>query len=664
MTNAVNLVPMDERARDIVGGKKYDAERLKKSELIERALELDSVVEKWCGDQCVSGCGIPKLSYPGTLCMTDGSESSLTCICDYIIGAPQDIGDGVVQVRRMFIYARPRERLEDVFARSYLRYIRAYDVRGLTSRQYQDLEARVVVMWMQARGRFFFDSKLRDEASALYFDAAHNLGNGRRGGYLMRIGSDEFTNWVAAHAPSKADCKRRDSKILRTVGMAALNPEVSTGVEPGNLWDRRGDVIYISNGDSEIVRVSAEKVELVPNGTDDVVFLAGKTLRPWKLLDGPGEDPFKTAKVFAGANYESPHGMMIVRLWFLALFACLKAKPALVFTGKRRSGKTRMAEGISDLLGIENRCAAIQEKGEDDFWVSVDAGGLVTFDNVDTKNSWFGDAMQLACTKGGREKRKLYSEELRTFRSRAAIILTSNNPSFATESGLSDRTQICRLGPFDAKNGKKTDDAALTRDVEARRDAALTWVARTLSRALGDGGAVEDNVNMRHPDFADFAMRCARSLGCYQEGVNALKSAEFDKALFVLQNDRVANMIVDVLKAAGGVWSGTSTEMVAAIQTEFSFSQSEKGVSPTAVGIVLNKYLEELLVLFDGCRPDKRARVKRYKFTGFSQAYSANNGCCRDDQMPGDDVDDASSCDDAEDLEPESAPRLWDEGEG
>ena len=62
MTNAVNLVPMDERARDIVGGKKYDAERLKKSELIERALELDSVVEKWCGDQCVSGCGIPKLS--------------------------------------------------------------------------------------------------------------------------------------------------------------------------------------------------------------------------------------------------------------------------------------------------------------------------------------------------------------------------------------------------------------------------------------------------------------------------------------------------------------------------------------------------------------------------------------------------------------------------
>ena len=664
MTNAVNLVPMDERARDIVGGKKYDAERLKKSELIERALELDSVVEKWCGDQCVSGCGIPRLSYTGTLCMTDGSESSLACICDYIIGAPQDIGDGVVQVRRMFIYARPTERLEDVFARSYLRYIRAYDVRVMTSRQYKDLEARVVVMWMQARGRFFFDSKLRDEASALYFDAAHNLGNGRRGGYLMQIGSDEFKNWVAAHAPSKADCKRSDSKILSTIGMAALNPEVSTGVEPGNLWDRRGDVIYISNGDSEIVRVSAEKVELVQNGTDDVVFLAGKTLRPWKLLDGPGEDPFETSKIFAGANYESPHGRMIVRLWFLALFACLNAKPALVFTGKRRSGKTRMAEGISDLLGIENRCVAIHEKGDDDFWVSVDAGGLVTFDNVDSKNSWFGDAMQLACTKGGREKRKLYSEKVRTFRSRAAIILTSNNPSFATESGLSDRTQICRLGPFDAKNGKKTDDAALTRDVEARRDAALTWVARTLSKALGDGDAVEDNVNMRHPDFADFAMRCARSLGCYQEGVNALKSAEFDKALFVLQNDRVANMIVDVLKAAGGVWSGTSTEMVAAIQTEFSFSQSEKWVSPTAVGIVLNKYLEELLVLFDGCRPDKRARVKRYKFTGFSQAYSANDGGCRDDQMPGDDVDDASSCDDAADLEPESAPRLWDEGEG
>lgn len=355
---------------------------------------------------------------------------------------------------------------------------------------------------------------------------------------------------------------------------------------------------------------------------------------------------------------------MIVRLWFLGLFACLKAKPALVFTGKRRSGKTRMAEGISDLLGIENRCAAIQEKGEDDFWVSVDAGGLVTFDNVDSKNSWFGDAMQLACTKGGREKRKLYSEELRTFRSKAAIIMTSNNPSFATESGLSDRTQICRLGPFDAKNGKKTDDSALTRDVERRRDAALTWVARTLSRAMADGEPVAENVNMRHPDFADFAMRCARSLGCYQDGVNALKSAEFDKALFVLQNDRVANMIVDVLKAAGGVWSGTSTDMVAAIQAEFNFGQNEKGASPTAVGIVLNKYLEEFLVLFDGSRPDKKAKCKRYVFTGFSQAYAVNEIGGRGEDDAGGDGGEVGAGDDMAPLGSENAPCLWDEGEG
>lgn len=626
-TKMMTLVPTGaKRAREILGDEKYELDLAQRIQAVNRVLALNKVSETWVDGLYQSGGIGFKTSYFGTLYSPEGDLDEAIMLGEVEIMRAEGV-QGELNMVKTYFWVKPGENLVDAFARCENRLKQALGVQKLPSRAYMELEARVAVMWLQLRGRFFWHGNFKDSSEALYYDYRHNIDGGKdRGGYLMKIDSDDFRTWLASHTASKAATLKKESQLFNLATMAALNPEVSSPVVPAHLWDRRGDVIYISNGDSMVVRISAGKVEMVPNGTDDVVFTPGKTLEKWKLLDGDGEDPFETTDLFTGASYSSPHGRMIVRLWFLGMFACLKAKPALVFTGRARSGKTRAAEGISELVGVKHRCASIAEKGEDDFWVSVDAGGVLCFDNVDTKSSWFSDAMQLACTKGMKEKRRLYHEDIRTYEAKASIMLTSNNPTFANESGLVDRLQICRLESRTVAAGSKTDDSKLSRDIMKRRDRSLTWVARTIAKALSDTGEVEQNVNMRHPDYADFVLRCSRALGCYTEAVAALKSAEFDKALWTIENDRVAKYILDYLKQAGGVWSGPASEMTGAIRKAFGVDENDRAVSDRSVGKVLNKFLDQFLVCFDGDRPRMKRGMSFYCYRGFSTAWAMNVG--------------------------------------
>ena len=498
------------------------------------------------------------------------------------------------------------------------------------SREKTEVQTRTIIMWLRLRGKFFWNRDNKINLANLYFDRSANI--------LRAIHSDDFQNWLLAHtqlSPDKSDFK----VLMHQIDAAAMNGEIAHECVPGALFDRRGDVVYVSNGDAEMVRVKAAKdgepvVEVVPNGTDNVVFTQGMTLKPWSLVEGDGEDPFEVCPPFSTANYQSEHGRMIARLWFLGLASCLRSYPAIVFTGKMRSGKSRTAKGVFELLGAPVRLSAIRANGENDFWTVVNKGGVVCFDNVDTKNVWFGDAMQLACTDGSTESRTLFTnDQTTTLRANAKIIMTSNNPMFASESGLADRLQIVRLGQFDGKNGKESGDSAITDAIAQHRDSALTWFVKTVSRALADQEPVEPNVNMRHPDFAAFSMRCARSLSDadYRKSILALKSAEFDKALLTVQNNSTTNYIYEALVARfsnpetkDAEWDGTASDMMSAIVEIHPDLEKSKYLSATSIGKAMGRYFDQLAVLFAMRPPRKYGSQTKYLITGFSDMYAKN----------------------------------------
>ena len=458
----------------------------------------------------------------------------------------------------------------------------------LSSEEYRFIVSQVCIRWLKWRGAFFYNSEEKNFGRSMYFDNVEKK--------LLMIESDEFHSWISTNSGINRNIAMF-GYLMADVHNEALQGSDSKGVVPSVLFDRREDVIYISNGDSEMARIDRNGVSMVDNGTDGVLFVKGYSLEKWRLIDGRGDDPFTSCSMFKTITCESKHGIMLIRLWVMGLFAKLNSKPPILFTGLFQSGKTRTAQGICEMIGAKYRLTNLKmQNGDTDFWVQINQGGLVCFDNVDSRIQWFNDAIQSASTSGSREYRELYkSNTLGTYYAKSYIMLTSNRPYFATESGLSDRLIIVRLD----KSRTTSDSDAITSDFKKQRDSSLTWISRTLSVALADDGDVVKGLNIRHPDFSYWCQRVGRSLGCYDETLAALKSAEGDKSLFVLQNDLCAKGIIEGLVKIGGNFDGTATELSESILSGYDLPDDDlrKMFGVKVLGKVLSKYKDEFKVV-------------------------------------------------------------------
>lgn len=494
------------------------------------------------------------------------------------------------------------------------------------------LKAWSAAIWLLMRGSFFWHSDYRDFSTCMYLD------RDEKSCTLMNVMSDEFYAFIAKHARLEdVDPKKGDlAKILGLVKQIAINEEYSKGTVPGNSWERHKDAIYISSGDTQMCRIKDGKVEFVQNGTDGVVFLRGKTLAPWKLESSEGLDPFANAKIFTGASFADDNGLMNVRLWMINLFACHSTKPPLLITGGAGSGKTRMAKGIKEILGMRQNGAldlSVQQiedgdKGLDAFWATVNEGKLEVFDNFDTKVKWASDTLQTAATDGQTKRRTLYTTYgVSILRANASIILTSNNPIFSTEGngGLADRLITIPL----TMNRSVSEDSELSKDIRDNRNKYLTWIVRTLAKVLMDTAPVEASVNRRHPDYGEFSIRIGRSIGAEAQAIRALGAAEADKAILPLLNDAVTKEIVSVLSKTNFEWSGTAGEMseqIISSQGDDEDDKTKQIFSSRRVGKALNKYLRQFSIIFRMDEPKLSEGRTRYTFHGTTALGSNSVG--------------------------------------
>lgn len=480
-----------------------------------------------------------------------------------------------------------------------------------------DIASLVCLLWLRARGKFFWREMDKRHTTSMYFN--------EKSGVVMNIRCDEFVSFLA----NESGINRKSvtfEYVMAFLDDAAFDPEVSQGVKPSNLWECvNGEKIYISSGDSEMYRIEAGKIEKVPNCTDGVVFLRNKTLQPWTLKEGDGIDPFADSMIFKGASFADTHGRMIVRLWYLNLFRNHKTKPPLLITGEYQSGKTRMAESIEEILGLaktDKRSLKKGDKGEEAFWLTMETKMITIFDNVDSRIDWIKDAMQIASTGGEFAGRRLYTDnEENEMNANAHIMITSNNPLFTSDEGLSDRMQTVNLNT--ARKTAASD--ALSKDIREHRDDFLTWTARLLAKTLADTQPIESAINMRHPEFSNFGIRIGRAGGFEEEARAAMGFAELNKALLPLKNDEtnVAQEILAVLLEKQGVFDFFTNELVDAIvkRKEEAGEADEKTreyFNNRRVGKCLNKYWRILAIIFKATPPRILHGKARYSFTGMT----------------------------------------------
>jgi hypothetical protein len=111
------------------------------------------------------------------------------------------------------------------------------------------------------------------------------------------------------------------------------------------------------------------------------------------------------------------------------------------------------------------------------------------------------------------------------------------------------------------RDEEDSEEQELTDEVLAARDAGLSHIAATLQSALADTQPTPGSLNRRHPDWAAFAVKIGRALGCEAETIAALRTAEEDKSTFCLENDFVAPALLAYLRQAGG-FNGTAKDLL------------------------------------------------------------------------------------------------------
>ena len=491
----------------------------------------------------------------------------------------------------------------------------------ISNPQRTELACILAVAWLRSRGKFFADIDNPNYSTSMYFDG--------EAGILYNIHSDEFLSNLAGAVNISRENKVFKFLIALIEDMVMTESETPR-VRPSKEWDRRGSVIYVSNGDSRMYRVSANKIESVSNGTDGVVFLRGSTLLPFELSDGPGVDPFAESMLFKFAALERDTDAMNCRLWTLNLFACHDNKPILLVNGPRGSGKTFLLQGVKQFIGIRENGELDYtankmdhgDKGSDNFWIIIDKGRFEIFDNFDYKIKWADNDLQTASTNGVHKTRELYKTSIIvTQYPRASIALTSNNAVFTAEGGgLPDRIiKVAMTGRPKVSKGP----GELLADNLKRRGEYMTWILRTLAGALADDKPVDANINRRHPEFAEFAVRCGRAMRREDEVVRALSIAETEKAALPLMNDIVAKEILAVLlsrKTPGNVsfTAGEMSDMILSRMDADSVDDKTRQIfGSRRVGKVFQRFADDLHTLFAYSSRILEGKTK-YDFAGLT----------------------------------------------
>jgi hypothetical protein len=488
------------------------------------------------------------------------------------------------------------------------------DKNATPSAQRREICGRVIAA-LNRVGRFYFHADLRDFDSALFFNCFTKR--------LERLRADAFTSWLSEWlCINRADALFK--YVIAAVETEALSGERTTGILPESFWASRPGAIYISNGDGQAAKITASGVQLVDNGTDGVLFAAGRTLQPWKITNA--QDVFQTCEIFRNARCAASHALDLIRLWIYSLPTIPRSKPPLCLAGEIQSGKTRLAKAIAEFFGIPFVAAKVEESEESNFWPSIDAGGIFTLDNADTKCRWLADALANAATDGCSQRRKLYSNaDTVTLRPRAWLCVTTANPTFASDAGLADRLLLVRMA---RRDDQETSDAALTDEISANRDAGLSHLAETLRAALADTTPTPAGLNRRHPDFAAFAVRLGRALNREAEAVAALKHAEADKSAFCLENDNIGAALLAYLRTVES-FSGTAGDLAPKLVEIDSELSAVKPLSPKKLGKRLAAIWPHLQASLSRChRETDRNGVWRFEFcqsagfAGFQTAIS------------------------------------------
>lgn len=277
--------------------------------------------------------------------------------------------------------------------------------------------------------------------------------------------------------------------------------------------------LYLYNGKKEILKISSNKIEIIENGDDGVMFMELNNYEPFKIVEFDNKIDYVEKYLTDNLNIDKDASMLnlktqntLAKIWFYSLFfeSILKTKPIFAAIGNKGSGKTTFLRRVGQILfgkkfdvtSVGNDCKDIDTIITNNYYVVID--------NLDNPTKALNDTLARIATGQVIKKRKLFTTNVELeFEVKCFVALTSRTPQF-TRDDVADRLICIYLERF----GLFQDENNLCRKVMDNRDKIFSFIVAKLQKIikkLENKQNEEYKVDFRMADFAVFALKISEN---------------------------------------------------------------------------------------------------------------------------------------------------------
>lgn len=399
----------------------------------------------------------------------------------------------------------------------------------------QQETATSIITDLKQRGQFYFDG------NTCYFFSEEEK-------HLIRVSKEDRNVTLLLSKYNITPTEVIFNYLIENIKIEAMTSGKHSRIHRFTYYDKVNYTLYLYDNKNGVYKITKNKVDLVDNGFDGVLFIGEKGWEPFEIDKSVDSNLFEEV-IVNKINFDEDilsisDRRLIFKIWFLGLFyeSIQPTKPIICFLGGKGSGKSATIRKVGMLLFGSNFDVTPIGKNPDDIDVAASNSYLLGLDNADSRSDWLEDRMATISTGGKIKKRALYTNnQMVEIETHCFLAITSRTPHFRRDD-VSDRLlimRVSRLNKFIAEN-------IILNEVLENRNSILSEIVKELQLVLQ---ALEENKEhqyegkLRMADFADLAIKIASVKNKQDDMDRIFKLIAKSQTEFTLEQDPIVDMI-------------------------------------------------------------------------------------------------------------------------
>ena len=355
--------------------------------------------------------------------------------------------------------------------------------------------------------------------------------------------------------------KSRDFReLLEHLESVALfdSPEYAVHIRvaehDGNIY------VDLANPKGQVVKVTSEGWSIITSADCPVKFIRSPRMRPMAV---PSSTQCSFDPLWDLLNITDEHHKILIIAWLIGAMQPNGPYPFLILHGEQGSGKSCICRLLRDLIDPSFPSLFSTPSSERDLAIAALKSRLLAFDNISKITDWLSDAFCRLSTGGGFATRALFSDDDEAVFDFTRPVIANGISPFFTRHDVMDRSIFITSSSI-PKNERKPES-----EMRAQWEAARPIILGAIFNAIQCALKLRDTVNLpslpRMADFSQWVSAAEPALpwntGDFMKAYNKNRQEIIDNAL---ESDLVASEIKRLVDN-GGEWSGTATELLAAL---------------------------------------------------------------------------------------------------